>query len=298
MMTQQAWRCRAAVVGAVVATLVAALLAFPAAPASATHQYCGPTATGVHLGGYPEGTMGNGHPAGEDGSYIAVAAVGEAKRTAMEVNRAEAFVALSGTIYDTLSFRAPNKVVKLGFSIAGLALGITATTAEAAVLALEQRKAEVDACNAVLAGDTMDLIFVAQLQEELANLDPADGTVDVPTSMFLLPDDGSPAWTDHAPGYQDRPGHKDLAIPYVDGFADNEYLGVATVVRNTIAHLDAHGIDTGGGYEWVPGVGLQYQDGAKDLWWDAMRLLEDGRVRLAHTKFAEAYRMAVMTETS
>lgn len=283
--------------GAVVTALVGALLVVTGGPATAMHQYCGEAAEGVHLGGYAGGSKDNGHPDGKHGGWAGGSAVGEAKNLALIVNRVGASIGMSATIYDTLAYDTPNKAVKLAFSIAKLAAGIAGTATNAAVLALEQRNAEVNACNSVLAGDTIDLLFVARMQEELAQLDPADGNIDVPSSMFLLPDDGSPNWTDFATRYGSRPGHSDLAIPYIDGFANTDAIGVATIVRNTIAHLDAHGIDTGGGYEWTSD-GLEYQNGAKDLWWDAMRLLEDGRVRLAYAKFADAYRMAVTTQTT
>lgn len=286
--------------------LVPSLLLLPAEAAHADHQYCGPDAEGVHLGGYAGSTLDNGHPDYGDGEdsdevggavdYAGAGGVDVAKNVAMAAERLAEGLGVTANMYDAMPLKTPIKELKLGFSIAQLAAGIASTAADAVVLRFEQQNAEVDACGGTKLGDMIDTLFVADLQEELAGLDPANGHIDVPSTIHMLPDDGAPTWTSESDGY---PGHKDsLDIPYVEGRADNANLGVAAVVRNTIAHLEAHGIDTGGGYEWVPDVGLVYQDGAKDLWWDGMRLLEDGRVRLAYAKFAEAYRMAVDTQTT
>jgi hypothetical protein len=282
------------------ATMVVTVLALPTSPATAVHQYCGKDAIGVHLGGYPGSTKDNGHPDGdgEDSGWAGGGAQEIAARVALAIERVDAGLEMSSELYEAIASNGGTEGVKLGFAIAGLATGIAVVAADAAVLNLDQRVAEVDACNGVLAGDTIDLLFVARMQEELATFNPTDGTVEVPSNLFLLPDDGSPEWTSDSTLYSHLPGHDDLPIPYIDGMANTEAIGVATVVRNAIAHLEAHGIGTGGGYEWVPGVGLQYQDGAKDLWWDGIRLLEDGRLRLAHAKFAEAYRMAVAPQTN
>lgn len=273
----------------------------PAPAAIATHQYCGKDAEGVTLGGYAGGTQDNGHPLDDpqdedrldDADYAGSAAVDIAANVAMAAERVAEAISLSESMYDVLFFKEPSKEIKLGFSIAKLVAGIVTTTTDAVVLGLEQRNAEVDACGGTMLGDMIDTLAVVGIQEELGALDPVNGRG--PSSTYLLPDDGAPAWTGGSELY---PGHKDLAVPYVDGRANNSNTGVAVVVRNTIAHLEAHGINTGGGYVWVQGSGLVKQDGAKDLWWDAMHLLEDGRVRLAHAKFAEAYRMAVTLQTS
>lgn len=292
------------VVAAAATLAMTTTLAMPAGPAAAVHQYCGKAAIGVHKGGYPGSTLDNGHPHGDgvDSGWSGGGAIKIALGVALALERAGAFIEMSETLYDSMSSNPVPKTVELKFNIAALAADIGKVAADATVLNLNQRIAEVNACNAVLAGDTIDLLFVARVQEELATFSSADGTVEVPSNLFLLPDDGSPEWTqqltDESRKYSHLPGHDDLPIPYVDGVADTDAVGVATVVRNAIAHLEAHGIGTGGGYKWVPGVGLVYQDGAKDLWWDAMRLLEDGRVRLAHAKFAAAYRMAVSLQSS
>lgn len=282
------------------ATMVVTVMALPASPATAVHQYCGKDATGVHLGGYPGATKDNGHPDGdgEDSGWAGGGAQEIAARVALAIERVGAGLEMSGELYEAIASNGGTEAVKLGFAIASLVSDIAGVAADATVLQLDQRVAEVDACNGVLAGDTIDLLFVARMQEELASFNPTDGTVEVPSNLFLLPDDGSPEWTSDSTLYSHLPGHDDLDTPYIDGVANTEAIGVATVVRNAIAHLEAHGISTGGGYTWVPGVGLQYQDGAKDLWWDGMRLLEDGRLRLAHAKFAEAYRMAVAPQTN
>jgi len=284
---------------AAAALLPLALLALPAPPAHADHQYCGEAAEGVHLGGYAGSTHDNGHPDGEEVGgavdYAGAGAVDIAKNVALAAERLKEGIGVTENMYDVLAFRTPSKEVKLGFSIAKLAAGIASIAADAVVLRLEQQNAEVDACGGTMLGDMIDTNFVAGMQEELAGLDPADGDIDIPSTIYMLPDDGAPEWTSESDLYPGHEGHLDT--PYVDGRA-NGNLGVAMVVRNTIAHLEAHGVKTGGGYKWVPGVGLVYQDGAKDLWWDGIRLLEDGRVRLAYAKFAEAYRMAVTTETT
>lgn len=284
---------------AAAAVLLLALLVPPAPAAYADHQYCGEAAEGVHLGGYAGSTRDNGHPDGEEVGgavdYAGAGAVDIAKNVAMAAERLKEGLGVTESMYDVLVFRTPSKEVKLGFSIAKLAAGIASIAADAVVLRLEQQNAEVDACGGTMLGDMIDTLFVADLEEELAGLDPANGHIDIPSNIHLLPDDGVPEWTSESDLYDGHEGSLD--IPYPDGRA-NGNLGVATVVRNTIAHLDAHGIKTGGGYKWVPNVGLVYQDGAKDLWWDGMRLLEDGRVRLAYAKFAEAYRMAVTTQTT
>jgi len=274
-------------------------LVLPAPAAHADHQYCGEAAEGVHLGGYAGSTHDNGHPDGEEVGgavdYAGAGAVDIAKNVAMAAERLKEGLGVTENMYDVLNFRTPIKELKLGFSIATLAAGIASIVADAVVLRLEQQNAEVNACGGTMLGDMVDTLFVARMQEELGGIDPADGSIDIPSNTFLLPDDGAPGWTSESDLYD---GHKDsLEIPYVDGRA-NGNLGVVTVVRNTIAHLEAHGVKTGGGYKWVPNVGLVYQDGAKDLWWDGVRLLEDGRVRLAYAKFAEAYRMAVTTQTT
>lgn len=284
---------------AAVLPLAVAMLMLPAPAAHADHQYCGEAAEGVHLGGYAGSTRDNGHPDGDEVGglvdYAGAGAVDIAKNVAMAAERLKEGLAVSENMSDVLMFRTPIKELKLGFSIAKLAAGIASIVADAVVLRLEQQNAEIDACGGTMLGDMIDTLFVAEMEEELAGLDPADGHIDIPASTFLLPDDGAPEWTSESDLYDGHEGSLD--IPYADGRA-NGNLGVATVVRNTIAHLEAHGVKTGGGYKWVPNVGLVYQDGAKDLWWDAMRLLEDGRVRLAYAKFAEAYRMAVTTQTT
>lgn len=293
-------RSRSPLLLAVAAVPLMTLLVLPAPTAHATHQYCGKTAEGVHLGGYAGATRDNGHPDGEavGGAvdYAGAGAVDIAKNVAMAAERLKAGLALSENTYDVVLYKGGSKAVKLGFSIAKLVAGIASIAADAVVLRFEQQNAEVNACGGAALGDMIDTLFVAGLQEELAGLDPATGHIDIPSNIYLLPDDGAPEWTSETDLYDGHEGTLD--IPYVDGYANAPNLGVAVVVRNTIAHLEAHGIKTGGGYKWVPGVGLVYQDGAKDLWWDGIRLLEDGRVRLAYAKFAEAYRMAVNTQTT
>ncbi|HEX2177108.1 MAG TPA: hypothetical protein VHG70_14480 [Nocardioidaceae bacterium] len=288
---------------AVVLTCVAVLglQTMTATPARALHQYCGSGAEGIHLGGYAGETRGNGHPqANGDGGWAGGAALGEAKNARLTINRIKAFLGLGTQLLSAQMFVTPTKALKTALTIARLALTVAEVAADAVVMEREQRNAEMDACNDVLGGDTIDLLFLAQMQAELGEYDPADGTVEYPSNILQLPDDGSPGWTEHSERYTDRPSdasgegvrHEDLKSPYVDGFVNVDYIGVATMVRNTIAHLEAHGIDTGGGHVWEDGR-LVYRDGAKDVWWDAMRLLEDGRVRRAYATFAEAYQMAV-----
>lgn len=269
------------------------------APAQAFSQYCGKDQEGIHKEGYAAGSYDNGHPDHEADpqGWAGGAAVGTAKNVALALNRVSAFIAMSEKIYDVLDYAEPIKEVKLGFSVAALAADIATTAADAVVMGLEQQNAEINACGAVFVGDTVDLLFVTEMQEDLGAVDPS-GESTVPSSMFMLPDDGNPDWNRDATRYRDRNGHADLALPYAAGFANDPYVGVATMVRNTIAHLEAHGINTGGGTVWVPGVGLQQLEGAKDLWWDGMRLLQDGRLQLAYAAFAEAYRVAVSVHTN
>lgn len=287
--------------GVAVGAPVLALLAVvgPAPSAQANHQYCGKDAEGVHLGGYAGETRDNGHPDGEEVGgavdYAGVGAVAIAKQVAFALDRVNESVGMAEAIADAVPFIEPEKEIKLGFSIAKLAAGIAKTAADAVVMGLEQRNAEVDACGGTVTGDLLDTLFVARIEEELAGL-ASGGSPIGPPSMFVLPDDGAPEWTSETDRYDGHEGSLD--IPYIDGVANDENIGVAVIVRNTIAHLEAHGINTGGGFKWIQGQGLVYQDGAKDLWWDAMRLLEDGRVRLAYAKFAEAYRMAVSLQTT
>jgi hypothetical protein len=284
---------------ATVPVLALLVVAGPIPSAQANHQYCGEAAEGVHLGGYAGETRDNGHPDGEEVGgavdYAGAGAVGIAKNVAFAADRVTVAIGLSESMYDVLNFSSPNKEVKLGFSIAKLAAGIAKTAADAVVMRLEQQNAEVNACGGTELGDMIDTLFVARIQEELTGLSSGGSPIG-PPSMFVLPDDGAPEWTSESDRYDGHEGS--LEIPYIDGVANDENIGVAVVVRNAIAHLEAHGINTGGGFKWVPGVGVVYQDGAKDLWWDAIRLLEDGRVRLAYAKFAEAYRMAVSTQTT
>jgi hypothetical protein len=289
-------RCAGAVAGLLTIPCVVVATANPAAAFS---QYCGEGQIGIYHGGYPPGTEDTGHP--EFGSPLeswgGKGAIDAAKAAALAIDRASAFTEWSEKLYEALEDPG-SKTVKLGFAIANLALKIGGVAAEASVQQAEQASNEMDNCAAVFNGDLVDVLYVARLEEELGGLDPANGPIKTPSDVFLLPDDGAPEWTSDTTKYADLNNHGDLTIPYVDGAIDNEYVGAAVVVRNLIAHMEAHGMNTGGGTVWVPGVGLVHQDGAKDLWWDGMRLLEDGRVRLAYAKFAEAYQTAVTTHTS
>jgi hypothetical protein len=289
------------------AGLVAGLVAIPcavvvtaASPAAAFSQYCGEGQIGIYHGGYPPGTEDTGHPEWGSAyeSWGGKGAIDAAKAAALAIDRASAFVEWGKKLHEALIEDELTATQELAYSVASLVLKIGGVAAEASVQQAEQAANEMDACAAVFNGDLVDVLYVARLEEELGQLDPANGPVKVPSNVFLLPDDGSPEWTSDTTKYADRNNHGDLTIPYVDGAIDNEYVGAAVIVRNLIAHMEAHGMNTGGGTVWVPGVGLVHQDGAKDLWWDGMRLLEDGRVRLAYAKFAEAYRTAVTTHTT
>lgn len=291
---------RRTALGAVAALAGAALVVAPTGPASAFGQYCGKDQAGIHLGGYAPGSLDNGHPdpKSKHPGWAGLGAVKEAKTNAFKIERIGASVEMSEKIFDAMPFDDPSKEIKLGFSIASLITDIAGVAADSVVRGLEHRNAEMVACGSVFLGDTVDLLFVARMQEELAGINPADGPIKVPSNIFVLPDDGNPDWNRDSTHYRDRPEHNALGIPYADGFANDEYIGVATMVRNEIAHLEAHGINTGGGTVWKDGVGLVHVDGAKDLWWDGIHLLQDGRLRLAYAKFAEAYRMAVELHTT
>lgn len=264
------------------------LLVVGAAPAGAVHQYCGDGAEGIHLGGYPSSeSLGNGHPNGSGGSWAGSGAVGPLSKTLYGLDRAETHIQNLIDALDEFEL-VPTKSVNLGFSIAKLALHIAKTGVGAALLHNSHRNAEVDACGGVLTADMLDAIFVGTLQEELGLLGAAratgvvgEGSRIAGSSAFLLPDDGILDVTPDGDTYADRHGHDAdslAAAQFWEGFADADYVGVAVVVRNAIAHLQAHGVDTAD---------------AEVRWKEAMDLLSNGLVRDAYGVFADAYYLAV-----
>jgi hypothetical protein len=280
-------RARIAALALVLAALTVPLAAAP--PAAAVHQYCGKDAIGVGPG-YAGATSDNGHPVGPDvepgGSWAGGAAVGQARRALFAFTQAEAVLAASTSVITEYTSNIAAAVVKLVKEIVAWVLRVGRVTSESVLLAREHANNEVNACNGVMMGDMVDAIFVAMLEEDLAYHDErATGSVPgarlAPAASFLFPDDGLPDWTPDGERYDDsasHPGHGDLAIQYPHGFLDAKYIGVATVVRNTIAYLKLHGIPTGD---------------AEYRWAAAMDALRQGDLRNAYRGFADAYQTAV-----
>lgn len=279
---------RAILSRAVVGACALLLLVVSAPPALAIHQYCGDGAEGIHLGGYPDSTSrGNGHPIDGNGTWAGVGAVTPLARTLYGLERAETHLDNVVTLI-SLPDKVPTEIVALVQSIVKEGIRIAKTAVGAAHLEAEHRNAEVDQCGSTLMGDMIDAIFVGQLQEELALLGAARATGTVGegarlagSSAFLLPDDGLLDVTPDGATYADRAGHDSdslAAAQFFEGFADADFIGVAVVVRNEIAHLKAHGVATAD---------------AEVRWKEAMDLLAAGMVREAYGVFADAYYRAV-----
>jgi hypothetical protein len=273
---------RNAVRTAAVAALVGLVVVLvPSVPAGALHNYCGATSEGVHLGNFAAGSKANGHPDGPNGGWGGLAGVKEAKRALLGLDRtAETldYVINIAALTPPLD-NIPGKVVALAHEVAKTALFVGKTAASAVVLHGESQNAAVNACNVVLMGDLIDTMFVATIEQDLADVAAAaaghsPGEAPVPASTFMLPNDGGYTWSQHVT----HDPALETAIPYVDGFTDEESIGVAVVVRNSIAHMKDHGIPTGR---------------AVELWTEAKSLLDAKRYLDAYAKFAEAYREAV-----
>lgn len=274
-------------------TVTAALALVPARPAEAFSVYCGVTAIGVG-NNYVVG-LDNGHPADEHSTLDGWNGK-EAERTAGAVafalERTVGAMEIGIDIFDTAGFDVylggiGQKVAKLAAVIAKTAVEVSKEAADITLMTIAQRNARVDACGGLVA-DMTDALFLAMLEEELAYLD-MDGTATnsygqvpgsrrVPTALFLLPQDGTPAWQRDGNLYGDRGNHADLGIIYLDGALNAPYIGVAETVRNQIAYLDASGIDVGD---------------AGEQWIDAMAVLRGGDLRTAYQLLARAYRTAV-----
>lgn len=251
----------------------------PSVPAGALHNYCGATSQGVHLGNFAAGSKPNGHPDGPNGGWGGLAGVKEAKRALLGIDRTAETL---GYLVDIAALtpplnNIPGKVLALSHEVAKAALFVGKTAASAVITHRDSQNAAVNACNVVLMGDLIDTMFVATIEQDLADVAAAaaghePGQGPVPASTFMLPNDGGFDWS------QDH--HPDLkpAIPYADGFTDEEAIGVAVVVRNAISHMKQHGIPTGR---------------AEELWFQAKALLDADEYLDAYAKFAEAYQEAV-----
>lgn len=290
--------------------LLASLL--QARPADALSQYCGSTAYAVGVN-YASG-LDNGHPSHESESldgWGGLEAVRDAKIAVLVTERVKDALEYPEKFFDATGFE-PQKLAKVGLTIAAAVAQIAVTSAQIALSEIEHQNALVDKCSGTLAGDLTDAVFIALMEEELANLDPNapssnDGTAPAsgvrlaPTALFLLPDDGMPAWQRDTSRYDGDayPGHADLELYTQEGFIDADYLGIATLVRNEIAHLEAHGMSTGGGRVYNP-VTRRYDTipGARDIWAGAMAELRTGDLRSAYAQFVRAYQTAVTAPSS
>lgn len=290
--------------------LIASLL--HARPADALSQYCGSTAYAVGVN-YASG-LDNGHPSDESESldgWGGLEAVRDAKIAVLVTERVQDALEYPEKFFDATGFE-PQKLAKVGLTIAAAVAQIAVTSAQITLSEIEHQNALVDKCSGTLAGDLNDAVFVALMEEELANLDPnapssndgtapASGVRIAPTALFLLPDDGMPAWQRDTSRYDNDayPGHADIELYTQEGFIDADYLGIATLVRNQIAHLEAHGMHTGGGRVYNP-VTRRFDTipGAKDMWAGAMAELRTGDLRSAYAQFVRAYQTAVTAPSS
>lgn len=293
--------------------LVALAMVLTALPGGAREAHalsitCGAGVVGVGLDYV--GSLPNGHPdrdtSVQDG-WGGNTPIRRLKSAAFALERTQEGLDLSYSMLDHADDKnVPAKIAKVPVGIAKTVLGVTIDSLESAALALEQQNGRVDDCSETLLADFVDVMFVTQMEEELANLDvdgntsddgstPQPGSYLVPSAMFVLPQDGWPAWHSDSTLYEDLAGHADPERPYVDGALNGPYLGVATTVRDQIAHLEAAGIDTGETQTIVDPFTGEEQTilGAKDEWKRAMGLLAQGELREAYIGFAAAYRRAV-----
>lgn len=295
---------------ALVACVVAALLSTTvSAPGGwALHQNCSPDTPGIGAG-YPEGTYDTGYPDPdpESGGWGGLGpATRNAKIAAFSLDRATGALDIVQTIVNKAADDPVSKKIEIGTTTAKLALTIGKIAAEAVVLDIEHRNAQVDNCSGTLQGDMVDTIFVGMLEEGLAYYDAqaastarSGGTVPPGTRVagpgtFVLPDDGLPYQTAETDTYDHLAGHGDLEIYYQHGYADADTVGVAHVVRNEIALLERHGLVTDGRrynsmlrrYESVPHP-------AKTTWARGADKLAQGDLRAAHQLFVDAYQLAV-----
>jgi hypothetical protein len=289
---------RLAAVVAVLA-LAAGLVAVPAVPAAALHQNCGKDFTGVHFGDYPSGVRSNGHPdpkaplsafnpawSGKGG------VTADLELTKYTIERLEKGLEVAAKIWsagdDPLS-----KAVGFDLTIIKLVTHVTKVALDAGITHRNATSDDINSCGSVFLGDTIDLLWVAQLEEDLldygaalAGVDTSPGRRTAGSTIHLLPNDGSHEWTPDGSIYKDRPGHDSetlKAIGFNDGMLDEPHIGVAVVVRNSIAHLHANGVPVGN---------------ARQQWKQAMGHMRNGNVREAYAGFAEAYYTAVTAGTS
>lgn len=295
------------------AFLVALVLVLTALPAGGRQAHglsitCGQGVVGVGLD-YVD-SLANGHPdkdiSVQDG-WGGTETVRKLNAAAFGLGRTQEAIDLTYTMLDHASLKdLVSKTLKVPTGIAKTVIGVAIDSLQTASLALSQRNARVDDCSGTLIVDLVDVMFVTQMEEELANLDvdgnttvdgstPRPGSYLVPSAMFVLPQDGWPAWHSDSTLYEDLAGHADPERPYVDGALNGAYIGVATTVRNQIAYLEAAGIDTGETQTTVdPFTGEETTVlGAKDEWERAMGFLAQGRLREAYMGFAAAYQRAV-----
>lgn len=303
---------RVAVLAALAMTASLLTLATDARPARALSQYCGKDAIGVGVD-YPSG-LDNGHPSNEsenlDG-WGGLPAVRAATTTSLVADRVAEALEFPVKIIGDQGFDEDDLVPKglnVGFSLAAFVATIVKTAADIAALEIGHQSELVDACSGTLTGDLTDALFVALMQEDLAYLQPELANNDggeiphgvrlAPTAMFLMPDDGMPAWQRDAHLYSGSGGHADLDLYYQDGFLNADYVGVAATVRNEIALLDALGISTGGGTVYDPATRRWVTiPGAKEMWHEAVAEAETGDLRAAYAQFARAYQTAVTGQT-
>lgn len=285
-------------VSTLIAVVVAATLSLvvTAAPAQAVHQNCGEL--------YPEGTLSNGHPdlstdhnVGWSGAVSmheidsAVFALTSTKDLIMDgagiasatKELLEAIAAdLRKVLIDPLEFAAiPVEAAAAVASVVAIVLvvsGLAVLIGETAAMTVQRLRASdvegEDACNAVLAGDMLDQVWVATVQRNLASDGP-------PLAMLLIPTDSSEAGG-HSGEWPLQPQHEkedfgwcpEITLPekiptpatetdldkangaaddgdctptVFDGFLNEPWekaprVTVESIVVDTIAHAEAHGL--------------------------------------------------------
>ena len=301
-------RSAAAVTAALV--LAGILPVVTASPAAALAIFCGSTFEGVD-NDYAEGKS-NGHPedetvipsSGLDG-WAGLPALTDLKRASFALQQSDEILDSAIGIFDRGLDSLPSKLAQVvGVTVRAL-LHIAQQSVDTVVLSLEIQNADVNNCSSTLTTDFVDLLWTLVLEEDLAYLDlngstadegsPARaGTRQVPAAMYLLPQDGWPAWHDSSSLYSDLPGHPNPDIYYVDGALNGDPIGLAVTVRNQIAYMEAAGMDTGETTTTTrPDGGQITTYGARDLWKQAMQLMATGDLRAAHVRLAQAYQTAV-----
>jgi hypothetical protein len=284
-------------VATLIAVVVAASLSLVviAAPAHAVHQNCGAR--------YPEGTLSNGHPdlsTNHNVGWSGAVAMSEIDTAVFALTSTKTLVldgaSIAATSAEILDATAkairmlpdPAEIAAIPVEAAAEVLHTVSTVlvlsalavliGETAAMTVQRiRASDVDAenaCNNVLAGDMLDMNWVAAVQRNLASDGP-------PLSMLLIPTDTSEAggnsgewplqpqhesddfaWcpeislpekipTPRAETDLDQPNGAatggDCSPLVFDGFLTDPWEGaprvtVQAVVRDTIDHAKAHGL--------------------------------------------------------